>query len=537
MISRLRSPLAGIETRLRWLLPADLYATTWVDPSPAALTRVFEHLRSLQRNLQDYLPRHVVSQAVATQQDTDYSWQSGTLMFTDLAGFTPLLEANMALGRAGAATLHEILSRYFATMIEIIGMSGGNLLEFTGDAMLAMFPADKRRSDIGRAIRSGLRMQRAMSQFAQIETPRGALSLGMRIGIHSGRFLSASIGTPRRMEFVLLGGDVQRTKLAETAGEVGRVCLTSEAQALAADQFRYQPGRDEHVLVVDDFSTEALGEYDIAPAGRRMSHPVLLDRSVEGLVSAITSALDMTEPLASYFPQPILNLLVESVAQRQVKLEFPPLAVLFVNLVGLSQAVDQAQAEEKPEIVAAISRLFALINAAVEARGGVLKNVTYERTGSDILIYFGAPTGHVDDVHRAADAAISIRDTIIAMPPLKVNGGPLQVTCQIGLTYGPAFAAEIGEPRGRREFNVLGDTVNTAARLMSRAEPNTILISDDVRQAIENRFTTTAYGTIALKGKAAPLLLHTLDGLQEPITRDKTHSGPFHASESRGKRL
>src|SRR5262245_30204974 len=109
MPSRSLSPLAAIESRLRWLLPADLYAVAWVDPSPATLTRVFEHLRTLQRNLQDYLPRLVVA-ASAAPGETRQTWQEGALMFTDLAGFTPLLEANMALGPSGAVTLMQVLT-------------------------------------------------------------------------------------------------------------------------------------------------------------------------------------------------------------------------------------------------------------------------------------------------------------------------------------------------------------------------------------------------------------------------------------------
>src|SRR5258706_14811371 len=129
--------------------------------------------------------------------EMQHAWQEGSLMFTDLAGFTPLIEANMALGRAGAAALLQLLSRYFAAMIEIISKSGGNLLEFTGDALLAIFPADRRRSDTARAIRAGLRRQRAMAQFAAIDTPRAPLPLGMRVGIYTGPFLRANIGTPR----------------------------------------------------------------------------------------------------------------------------------------------------------------------------------------------------------------------------------------------------------------------------------------------------------------------------------------------------
>ena len=67
MPPRSPSPLRALEARLRWLVPADLYAMAWIDPSPPMLTRVFEHLRSLQRNLHDYLPRLVTDARIAAR--------------------------------------------------------------------------------------------------------------------------------------------------------------------------------------------------------------------------------------------------------------------------------------------------------------------------------------------------------------------------------------------------------------------------------------------------------------------------------------
>ncbi|MCC7450106.1 MAG: adenylate/guanylate cyclase domain-containing protein [Anaerolineae bacterium] len=504
------SPLAAIEPRLRPLLPADLYAVAWLDPSPATLTRVFEHLRTLQRILYDYIPRQVLEN-LPNPGEIRYEWQDSTLMFTDLAGFTPLMEANAAYGREGAQTLLSVLNAYFAAMIEILSKSGGNLLEFTGDAMLVQFPSDKRRTDMVQAVRAGLRMQRAMANFASIETPQGTFSLGMRVGVHTGRFLTADIGTPRRMEHVLLGKTVQNTKLAEGAGRVGRVNLTEVAYERAADQFSFEQGKPGHVLVVDDLSAEQLGEYDITPGRRRLASSALMDRSVEGLVVAIEKSVALVEPLASYLPMSVLNLLVESAARRHIPPDFPEPTVIFVNLIGLPESVELASPGEEPGIVSSFSHVFARINAAVEARGGILKKVTYHLSGSDMMICFGVPSAHTDDPIRAAGAALAIRDIITGLQPPTVGGSEVTVTCQIGLARGPVFAAEIGEPRGRREFNVLGDTVNTAARLMGRAASNQILMTEAVYERIVHRFACEVLVPIVLKGKAAPIPVFALN--------------------------
>ncbi|MEG4799283.1 hypothetical protein QUB63_01190 [Microcoleus sp. ARI1-B5] len=115
-------PLAAIELRLRALLSAELYAAAWVDPSPATLMGVFEHLRTLRYILHDYVPRPV-SESVPHPGEVRYQRQTSTLLFTDLAGFTSLLEANAALGRKGAQTLLGVINDYFASMIEIVTFS------------------------------------------------------------------------------------------------------------------------------------------------------------------------------------------------------------------------------------------------------------------------------------------------------------------------------------------------------------------------------------------------------------------------------
>jgi class 3 adenylate cyclase len=511
-------PLHTVEPQLRSLLPADLYAAAWVDPSQDTFLKVFDHLRALQRVLADYLPPHVAEIVAEPGRERSYEILDSALMFTDLAGFTPLMEANAAHGRAGAQRLLTILNEYFSAMIEVISMSGGNLLEFTGDAMLAQFlPGQRQDNATAQAVRAGLRMQRVMARFCCVETPHGPIALNMRIGIHTGQYLTASIGTPMRKDFVLLGNTVRHTKQAEGAGEVGRICLTDAAFQRVGDKFRCAAGAPGHHLVMDDFTVTKLGEFEIAPAGyRRLPRIMLFDRSLDGLVTAIERAVTLVEPLASYLPRQVLTLVVENVSRREIRPDFAEPVVMFVNLIGLSESArPDLPPEENARLVNAYSRAFALINAAVESRGGTLKKVTYHLSGSDMMIIFGAPTAHTNDPERAAGAALAIRDIIRDLPPLTVGGEDITVTCKIGMTRGPCFAAEVGSPRGRREFNVLGDVVNTAARLMAAAEPGEILISDAVRQKIHRFFECEPRGQRALKGKAEPVRVFALRAERE----------------------
>ncbi len=505
------SPLAHFP-QLSPLLPAYLTGALEIDPTNEMLEQIFNHLRTLYHILDDYLPRRIATRPPQPGQ-LGFTWQEGTLIFTDMIGFTALMEANNQFGQAGAETLLSILNNYFREMIEIASKSSGDLLEFTGDALLILFPKDKGRKDIERAVRAGLRMQRAMAHFDRIETPLGTFSLGMRVGLHTGRFLTANIGTAARMEYVLLGNTVLQAKLAESFSQRGRVCLTQETYELVRDDFQFEPGNPGYMFVMDNMSTGNLGEYELFSSGRRRSIPVImLDSSREGVLHAIRQGVERVAPLAAHMPQQVLEIQVESTDTRRIPPEFPTPTAVFVNLRGLTESIDKALPEEEAPLVHCFSEAFSQINAVVEQNGGVLKKVTCHLNGSDMAIYFGTPKKHPDDPLRAAETALAVRDIITHLPPIQVNGVPFKLFCQVGINQGPAFSAEIDEPRGRREFNVLGDTINTTARLMNRAEPNQVLASGKIYEAVGAAFAWEYLGEVSLKGKAVMTPIYALQG-------------------------
>ncbi|HKJ26398.1 MAG TPA: adenylate/guanylate cyclase domain-containing protein [Anaerolineales bacterium] len=508
-LGELNSPLVDVEARLRNLLPSKLYADVWINPSTRNLTRIFNHLRTVSRIFNDYLPRQVVS-SLPKPGFPIFEWVEGTLMFTDLSGFTPLLEKNAEYGKDGADTLLKVLNGYFTEMLQIVSKSGGNLLEFTGDALLVQFPTDQRGSDTTRAVRAGLRMQRAMEPFQNIEMLDETFKMGMRVGIHVGKFLTADIGTPHRMEHVLLGTDVLRAKKAEGSGQVGKVCLSLEAMERVQDEFHFEEHGDDHVLVIDDLSDDDLGDYDIIPSRTRMASMVLFDTSKEGLVTAISDSVNKVEPLASFIPTQILNLLVENASARGIPPDFPEATMLFVNILGLPEYLDEAPEEDQASVITGFSRIVSLINAEIEAQGGVMKKVTYHHAGPDIMAFFGVPVAHTNDTQRAVKAAQEILKIIRLTKDIDFCDETISLTCHIGISTGRVFAGEIGQRQGRREFNVMGNNVNTAARLMDRAEPNQILVTSAVRRQIKDQYQNKRMAGIQLKGRSTKLTLYDL---------------------------
>src|SRR5258706_14717340 len=103
------SPLVTIENRLRYLLPAEMYAFMLGNPSVENMRDIHKHLRTLQRILQDYSSRQISVNSLKPCE-VGTNWQYGTMMFTVLAGFTKLMEANGGKGRTGAEALLKQLT-------------------------------------------------------------------------------------------------------------------------------------------------------------------------------------------------------------------------------------------------------------------------------------------------------------------------------------------------------------------------------------------------------------------------------------------
>ena len=504
-----------LEIRLRPLLPAALHARAWMNPARETLSDVFSHLRTLYGVLHDYMPRRLL-ECFPNPGEVSCQQGEGTLVFTDMVGFTSLVERCESEGQGGTQILLERLNTYFSTMLGICSRSSGDLLEFTGDAMLMQFPADASRRDTLRAVRAVLRMQRAMSDLDRISVSGSVLSLAMRAGVHEGTFFVADVGTPARMEHILLGGSVLRAKRAETFGQAGRVNLTSGARARVGDMFRFEGGTEEHVLVIDDPEKDELSDYDVAPPRHRLPKLVCVDRSPEGFLDSIGHALTLVEPLAAFLPRTVLNLVVEHAAQRTIPPQFTDATVMLVTLIGLSDSIDVAPSQDRIDIVSRLSFLIALINAEVEARNGMLRKVTHHLGGPDMLIVFGVPNAHADDTVRAAEVALRIRELVRSSTLEDPSREGNTVSCRIGLARGLVFAAEIGATRGRRTFNVLGDAVNTAARLMAYAGDDQILMTSAACDAVVDRFHCRSLGASALKGKTEPVSVHALIEARRP---------------------
>jgi adenylate cyclase len=121
--------------------------------------------------------------------------------------------------------------------------------------------------------------------------------------------------------------------------------------------------------------------------------------------------------------------------------------------------------------------------------------------GDAIMAVFGAPLDMPDHAPRAIRTALEMQERLAEWNAERKEGSP-ELRIRIGINSGKAVAGEIGSVN-KKEYTVLGDTVNTASRLESSvAKPGSVVIGANTYALAEGQFECRALGTFKVKGKA-----------------------------------
>jgi class 3 adenylate cyclase len=146
-----------------------------------------------------------------------------TILFSDLRDFTPWVESEPP-----DVVIRDI-NAYFTLMEGAIRAHGGLVVQFIGDEIEAVFGApvaDPLHAD--HAVAAALEMCRRLEQWNETRRASGAIMLRHGIGIHTGDVLAASIGSPERLSYALVGDPVNlASRIQSLTKDVGGVVLVS----------------------------------------------------------------------------------------------------------------------------------------------------------------------------------------------------------------------------------------------------------------------------------------------------------------------
>ncbi|HZE23565.1 MAG TPA: adenylate/guanylate cyclase domain-containing protein [Blattabacteriaceae bacterium] len=183
--------------------------------------------QSLQRSaLERFLSPEVVEMVVANP-DIRLGGvnQEVTVMFADIRGFTTMSET-MEPGR-----VVEILNEYFTRVTDVIFDNGGTLDKYIGDAVMAVFGAPiSKGNDAAAAVNSAIQIQRLLIELNRDAAAREWPELRVGIGINTGNAIAGNIGSPRRLDYTVVGDAVNTAQRLMTNAAGGQI-LISETTA------------------------------------------------------------------------------------------------------------------------------------------------------------------------------------------------------------------------------------------------------------------------------------------------------------------
>lgn len=147
-----------------------------------------------------------------------------TILFSDIRQFTALSEA---LGPQGTVSL---LNEYFTLMVECIQKEGGMLDKFIGDAIMAAFGVPvSHDDDEDRAVRAAIAMVKTLHGWNKERIKKGQKPVNIGIGLNTDMVVSGNIGSPRRMDYTLIGDGVN------LASRLEGLCKTYHARILLSE--------------------------------------------------------------------------------------------------------------------------------------------------------------------------------------------------------------------------------------------------------------------------------------------------------------
>ena len=183
--------------------------------------------------------------------------------------------------------------------------------------------------------------------------------------------------------------------------------------------------------------------------------------------------------------------------------------VMFADISGFTAMSEKMDPEQ---VTCVMNDCFCMMGECIKTHGGTIDKFI----GDCVMVLFGLPKALEDAPQKAVNTAIELRNRLYQFNKEKSLAIPLNI--HIGINTGPVVAGMVGS-EDKKDFTVMGDTVNLASRLEDASLVGQILVGPATYKATKTGFKYKTLPPVTLKGKADPVPVYELLSVKETLSR------------------
>lgn len=201
----------------------------------ARLNAQIQEEEKLRNRLERFHSPQIIEMILKKSQDSSENIMepkdlTSTILFTDIVGFTGISE------KMSPREINIILNKHFSQLTDIIFKYGGTLDKFLGDGLMAIFgtPIEK-KEDAENAVRAALEIRQKFAEVIKKTSPE--IKFDIRVGINTGRVVAGNIGSPKRMDYTVIGDAVNIAKRIESSAKPDQILIGPETYKCVKNKF------------------------------------------------------------------------------------------------------------------------------------------------------------------------------------------------------------------------------------------------------------------------------------------------------------
>lgn len=377
-------------------------------------------------------------------------------LFLDLSGFSTMTDTLMQQGQHGAEVLAGMMHSVFDPLVQSILNYGGEIIGFAGDGVMALYPIESDSRTVAlRALASASEIQQRLEANPARQTIYGKFQFSIKIGLTVG---AAAWGTLRSKDgdkatYFFRGSAVDESANAEHQASAGEIMITDSM----------------NILVREAIQTQPLGSFH---------------RFTRFLVELPTHTPTVFPPVDLEIARIFMP---EAVIAQDIRGEFRQIVNLFMRFPELPNE--------------ALEGFLYIIFDLQKKYGGLISRLDFGDKGCNMLVLWGAPVTHENDIGRALNFALELQSRV-------------DFLITAGVTYYVAHAGYLGS-KMYEDYTCYGWGINLASRFMMSAPDGEIWVDDRIARRVSTRFEIENIGEQPFKGFSTEQRVHVLHGRRQ----------------------